>query len=308
MTTSPLERAADSFAAELARHRTGRGCPRATRRPDGLRPVLRQPRRGRRHRPTEDFARRAEAVLEASGAIWQRFREYDDLRHARAVTTPRAAPARAVAAPRHRPRRRAGTRHPHPHRRRLPLRDPPRAVQRRHRAGHPLPRPGRRRPLPERPRPLQPAPPGAPAHLRRAATAGPPLRRRRQSRSRCTGGPSTTGTRSRRSGCSSRTASGASRSTPATGSTRTASGGTSGAPGSSGRPLPTRHLAVRLDLPVALDPQVWGEGRLYVDRMAPGVPLVPVEIPRDRPPLAVRGDRGACPRGRGTRPGGGGTF
>ncbi|MCW2642154.1 MAG: putative polypeptide deformylase, partial [Dactylosporangium sp.] len=34
----------------------------------------------RRHRPTEDFARRAEAVLHADGAIWQRFREYDDLR------------------------------------------------------------------------------------------------------------------------------------------------------------------------------------------------------------------------------------
>ena len=37
----------------------------------------------RRHRPTEDFARRAEAVLAAGGAIWQRFQEYDDLRHAR---------------------------------------------------------------------------------------------------------------------------------------------------------------------------------------------------------------------------------
>jgi peptide deformylase len=33
-----------------------------------------------RHRPTEDFARRAEAVLHAEGAIWQRFREYDELR------------------------------------------------------------------------------------------------------------------------------------------------------------------------------------------------------------------------------------
>ena len=38
---------------------------------------------GRRHRPTEDFARRAEAVLGAGGAIWQRFQEYDELRHAR---------------------------------------------------------------------------------------------------------------------------------------------------------------------------------------------------------------------------------
>ena len=38
---------------------------------------------GRRHRPTEDFARRAEAVLGAGGAIWLRFQDYDDLRHAR---------------------------------------------------------------------------------------------------------------------------------------------------------------------------------------------------------------------------------
>jgi peptide deformylase len=33
-----------------------------------------------RHRPTEDFARRAENVLQAGGAIWQRFREYDEMR------------------------------------------------------------------------------------------------------------------------------------------------------------------------------------------------------------------------------------
>ena len=47
MTTSPVERAADSFAAELARWRVERGHDQeATRRPDGLRPVLRQPRRG----------------------------------------------------------------------------------------------------------------------------------------------------------------------------------------------------------------------------------------------------------------------
>jgi len=38
---------------------------------------------GRRHRPTEDFARRAEAVLGAGGAIWQRFQDYDGLRHSR---------------------------------------------------------------------------------------------------------------------------------------------------------------------------------------------------------------------------------
>jgi peptide deformylase len=84
MTTSPIERAADSFAAELARHRTGRGLSKkqlATLM--GFDPSYVSHVEGRRHRPTEDFARRAEAVLEASGAIWQRFREYDELRHGR---------------------------------------------------------------------------------------------------------------------------------------------------------------------------------------------------------------------------------
>ncbi len=64
MTTSPLERAADSFAAELARHRTGRGLTKkqlATMM--GFDPSYVSHVEGRRHRPTEDFARRAEAVL-----------------------------------------------------------------------------------------------------------------------------------------------------------------------------------------------------------------------------------------------------
>ncbi|WP_320069040.1 peptide deformylase [Micromonospora sp. RTGN7] len=84
MTTSPLERAAESFAAELARQRTERGLSKkqlATLM--GFDPSYVSHVEGRRHRPTEDFARRAEAVLEASGAIWQRFREYDELRHGR---------------------------------------------------------------------------------------------------------------------------------------------------------------------------------------------------------------------------------
>ncbi|MER5338395.1 peptide deformylase [Micromonospora sp. NPDC002717] len=93
MTTSPLDRAADSFAAELARHRTGRGLSKkqlATLM--GFDPSYVSHVEGRRHRPTEDFARRAEAVLEASGAIWQRFREYDELRHARAERALREPP------------------------------------------------------------------------------------------------------------------------------------------------------------------------------------------------------------------------
>ncbi|WP_428962923.1 peptide deformylase [Micromonospora fluostatini] len=93
MTTSPLDRAADSFAAELARHRTGRGLSKkqlATMM--GFDPSYVSHVEGRRHRPTEDFARRAEAVLEASGAIWQRYREYDELRHARTIPAHREPP------------------------------------------------------------------------------------------------------------------------------------------------------------------------------------------------------------------------
>ncbi|MGN9764236.1 peptide deformylase [Micromonospora sp. SD12] len=93
MMTSPLDRAADSFAAEVARHRTGRGLSKKQ-----LATLMRfDPSyvshvEGRRHRPTEDFARRAEAVLEASGAIWQRFKEYDELRHVRAERAHREPP------------------------------------------------------------------------------------------------------------------------------------------------------------------------------------------------------------------------
>ncbi|MEH1101868.1 peptide deformylase [Micromonospora sp. CPCC 205561] len=93
MTTSPLDRAADSFAVELARHRTGRGLSKkqlATLM--GFDPSYVSHVESRRHRPTEDFARRAEAVLEASGAIWQRFKEYDELRHARAERAHREPP------------------------------------------------------------------------------------------------------------------------------------------------------------------------------------------------------------------------
>lgn len=84
MTTSPIERAADTFAAELARWRVQRDMTKkqlAARM--GFDPSYVSHVEGRRHRPTEDFARRAEAVLGAGGAIWQRYRAYDELRHAR---------------------------------------------------------------------------------------------------------------------------------------------------------------------------------------------------------------------------------
>ncbi|WBB82483.1 peptide deformylase [Micromonospora sp. WMMD882] len=93
MTTSPLERAADSFAAELGRHRIERGLSKkqlATLM--GFDPSYVSHVESRRHRPTEDFARRAEAVLEAGGTIWQRFKEYDDLRHTRSSPPHRDPP------------------------------------------------------------------------------------------------------------------------------------------------------------------------------------------------------------------------
>ncbi len=84
MTTSPVERAADQFVTALAQWRTERGMTKkqlAARM--GFDPSYVSHVEGRRHKPTEDFARRAEAVLGAGGAIWQRFQEYDELRHAR---------------------------------------------------------------------------------------------------------------------------------------------------------------------------------------------------------------------------------
>lgn len=89
MTSSPIDRAADTFAAELAQWRIDRAMTKkqlAARM--GFDPSYISHVEGRRHRPTEDFARRAEAVLGAGGAIWQRYQEYDELRHSRATTTP----------------------------------------------------------------------------------------------------------------------------------------------------------------------------------------------------------------------------
>src|SRR4029079_279654 len=84
MTASPLERAADDFAAQLASWRAHRGLSkRALASEMGFDPSYVSHVEGRRHRPTEDFARRAEAVLQAGGAIWTRVPEYDERRRTR---------------------------------------------------------------------------------------------------------------------------------------------------------------------------------------------------------------------------------
>jgi len=83
MTTgdTPAQRASDAFVAELIRWRVERGLSKkqlaAQMRFD---PSYVSHVEAHRHRPTEDFARRAEAVLRADGSIWQRYREYDELR------------------------------------------------------------------------------------------------------------------------------------------------------------------------------------------------------------------------------------
>jgi peptide deformylase len=96
MTTSPVERAADQFVTALAHWRVERGMSKkqlAARM--GFDPSYVSHVEGRRHKPTEDFARRAEAVLGAGGVIWQRFQEYDELRHARGAGPHRDPPVPA---------------------------------------------------------------------------------------------------------------------------------------------------------------------------------------------------------------------
>jgi peptide deformylase len=91
MNTSPLDQAADAFASELARWRAERGLSKKQLASQmGFDPSYVSHVEGRRHRPTEDFAKRAEAVLDAGGAIWARFTEYDELRR-----SPRPTPTRA---------------------------------------------------------------------------------------------------------------------------------------------------------------------------------------------------------------------
>jgi peptide deformylase len=78
---SPVTRAAAEFVTEFARWRLERGLSKKQLAAEmGFDPSYLSHVEAHRHRPTEDFARRAEAVLQAGGAIWRRFREYDELR------------------------------------------------------------------------------------------------------------------------------------------------------------------------------------------------------------------------------------
>lgn len=85
MTSSPIERTAATFVAVFSHWRNERGLTKKTLATQmGFDPsYLSHVERGR-HRPTVDFARRAELVLRTGGAIWQAFVAYDDARSAHA--------------------------------------------------------------------------------------------------------------------------------------------------------------------------------------------------------------------------------
>ncbi len=82
MTHAVVEAAADAFSTVLVQWRAQRRMTKKQLAAQmGFDPSYVSHVEACRHRPTEDFARRAEAVLDAGGAIWQRFRDYDDARH-----------------------------------------------------------------------------------------------------------------------------------------------------------------------------------------------------------------------------------
>ena len=83
VSTALVDQAVDAFAAVLVRWRGARGRSKKQLAADmGFDPSYVSHVEARRHRPTEDFARRAEIVLEAGGGIWERFRHFDQLRQA----------------------------------------------------------------------------------------------------------------------------------------------------------------------------------------------------------------------------------
>jgi transcriptional regulator with XRE-family HTH domain len=80
-TDSPVQRASEAFVAEFARWRIERGMSKKQLAAAmGFDASYVSHVEAHRHRPTEDFARRAEAILQTGGALWQRYKEYDELR------------------------------------------------------------------------------------------------------------------------------------------------------------------------------------------------------------------------------------
>ena len=79
---TPEAAAAEAFSAELAHWREVRGLSKKRLAVHmGFDPSYISHVESGRHRPTEDFARRADAVLSSGQAIWRRWRAYDAARH-----------------------------------------------------------------------------------------------------------------------------------------------------------------------------------------------------------------------------------
>ncbi|MFJ3932547.1 multiprotein-bridging factor 1 family protein [Streptomyces sp. NPDC090029] len=93
-----VEQAAEAFAAEVAYWREVRGlAKRELARRMGFDPSYVSHVESGRHKPTEDFARRAEEALNAGKAIWKRWLDYETAKApvAPAPTVPVPAPRRA---------------------------------------------------------------------------------------------------------------------------------------------------------------------------------------------------------------------
>jgi peptide deformylase/transcriptional regulator with XRE-family HTH domain len=100
MTHPQVEAAADAFSTALVQWRAQRRMSKKQLAAQmGFDPSYVSHVEARRHRPTEDFARRAEAVLESGGLIWQRFRDYDEARQSVGVSD-KAPRAVTIPAPR----------------------------------------------------------------------------------------------------------------------------------------------------------------------------------------------------------------
>ncbi|MGW1617055.1 helix-turn-helix domain-containing protein [Streptomyces sp. NPDC002285] len=88
-----VEEAAENFAAEVARWREVRGLSKRTLAERmGFHPSYVSHMESGRHKPTEDFARRADETLNAGKAIWRKWNEYETAR-ARQTTAAAAVPA-----------------------------------------------------------------------------------------------------------------------------------------------------------------------------------------------------------------------
>jgi peptide deformylase len=91
VTDALLDRAVEEFAAALVRWRDTRGLTKKQLAAVmGFDPSYVSHVEARRHRPTEDFARRAESALAAGGELVRLFREFDEARQA--THAPRTRP------------------------------------------------------------------------------------------------------------------------------------------------------------------------------------------------------------------------